>query len=218
MQGPPHSLRGATLTVALSVFATAAHADMLYVSDKLVLNVYAEAAQGSARVATIETGDAVEEVERADNMVHVRLADGRDGWVGANYLSSQSPAVVRLKQLESAGSAATPTPDKALTEQLARLQKQNTTLTAELAALKAKPAAIMSSTSAPAVAPAEPAPKIVSSAQPIEAAKPGTESSASNLWWIAILAVLAGAAGGFAAGYHTLARRVRARFGGVKVY
>src|ERR1044072_4854733 len=58
-----------------------------YVSDRLLLNVYAQADQSGGRVATIQTGDSVDELERAGNMVYVRLEDGREGWVGANYLT-----------------------------------------------------------------------------------------------------------------------------------
>ena len=55
----------AGLIAAVAAFASGAlHAQQLYVADKLVLNVYQEPDQGSGRVATIETGDTVEEIER----------------------------------------------------------------------------------------------------------------------------------------------------------
>src|SRR6185436_13516908 len=60
----------------------------LFVSDKLVLNVYSEPDQSGSRVASIETGDAVDELERDQGFVHIRLGDGREGWVGANYLTT----------------------------------------------------------------------------------------------------------------------------------
>ena len=56
----------------------------LFVSDKLVLNVYSEPEQAGSRVGTIETGDAVDELEGGQGFVRVRLTDGREGWVGSN--------------------------------------------------------------------------------------------------------------------------------------
>ena len=59
----------------------------LFVSEKLVLNVYSEPEQAGSRVGTIETGDAVDELERGEGFVRIRLSDGREGWVGTNYLT-----------------------------------------------------------------------------------------------------------------------------------
>jgi uncharacterized protein YgiM (DUF1202 family) len=84
-----HNL-SAALGFAIAIASAELHAEQLYVEDKLVLNVYSEADQGSSRVATIETGDAVEEIERVEKFVHIRLADGREGWVGTNYLSART--------------------------------------------------------------------------------------------------------------------------------
>ena len=134
------NIRRAGLIAAFTVFVSGAlHAQQLYVADKLVLNVYTEADQGSSRVATIETGDTVEELERSENFVRVRLPDGREGWVGANYLTAQPPAIVRLKELQAAQPGAAPAqPSKELTDEIARLRKQNTSLTSEVAELKKK--------------------------------------------------------------------------------
>src|SRR5262245_46244170 len=72
----------------------------LFVSDKLVLNVYAEPDQGSERVANLQTGDSVDEIERAEHFVRVRLENGREGWVGVNYLTTDIPAAARLRELQ----------------------------------------------------------------------------------------------------------------------
>jgi len=201
----------------------ATHAQQLYVADKLVLNVYAEAEQSSSRVATIETGDSVEEIERSENFVHIRLPDGREGWVGANYLSAQPPAIVRLKELQAAQPGApSPQPPKELTDEVARLRKQNSSLTAEVAELKKKatslpPSSPASVASAPAVQEAE---------VPATNVPPALDDAESlpavviqrGYWWAWLLAIIAAGGIGFFAGYETLGRRVRERFGGVKVY
>ena len=91
-----------TVACVLLLSGLVAAGEPLYVDDKLVLNVYAEPQQGGGRVATIETGDVVDEIERVENFVHVRLSDGREGWVGANYMSAEPPTIVKLKELQAA--------------------------------------------------------------------------------------------------------------------
>lgn len=206
--------------IALSLASLIADGQQLYVDDKLVLNVYAEVDQGGGRVATIETGDVVEEIERVEKFVRVRLSDGREGWVGSSYLTSQPPAIVRLKELQAGqpASASAPAGDSAQTKKLsddvARLQKQNSALTAELTELKKKPTAA-SPLAAPAVNP---------TAAPAPVSEPERVTTAPivvvqrSYWWAWMLAVFVAGGGGYYVGYQTLGRRVRERFGGVKVY
>jgi hypothetical protein len=212
-----------TLAPLLLLAAATAGAEQLYVEDKLVLNVYSEAHQGGSRVATIETGDVVEALERVDNFVHVQLSDGREGWVGANYLSAQPPAIVKLKALQSSSaSSAAGEPPKALTDEIARLKKQNSTLQTELAELKKKsstPASSLGTSPVAALPAALAAPPERLDVEP--AALPPAEPTIvieRSYWWAWALAVIAAGGAGFTAGYQTLGRRVRERFGGVKVY
>ncbi|HVF16400.1 MAG TPA: SH3 domain-containing protein [Steroidobacteraceae bacterium] len=204
------------ILIALASLTPAGEASSqsLYVSDKLVLNVYAEPNQSGGRVATIETGDAVEQLERVDNFLRVRLTDGREGWVGANYLSTEPPAIVKLKQLEAGQPVAAPS--KQSLDEMARLQKQNAVLNAQIAELK-------KSTAVPSVAALPAEEKVVPIVErPVEPEQPSVITPAvvipRDLWWAWALAVIAAGSVGFVAGYQTLARRVRARFGGVKVY
>lgn len=199
----------------------AATGEPLYVGDKLVLNVYNEPEQGGGRVATIETGDVVEELERVEDFVRVRLADGREGWVGANYMSAQPPAIVRLKELQASppatdtntNASADAATAKRLTAEVAKLQKQNAALTAELTELKKKLATPPIQNPAPlpvAEVPSEP------EQEPVELVP--TVVVQRSYWWAWLLGVIAAGGIGFYAGYQTLGSRVRARFGGVKVY
>jgi hypothetical protein len=200
---------------AMLMCAGTAHAATLYVQDKLVLSVYEEPNQSSTRIATIETGEAVEELERIDRFVRVQLANGRDGWVGANYLSREPPAIVRLKSLEAAGSAAKHEPSKQHMDEVARLKKQNDALQAELGVLRKKlqTAQIQATQDVAPAPPVHKEPEPVQSG-PIEAAMVSERSSV----WGWLLPVVAAGACGFAAGYQTLGSRVRAKFCGVKVY
>lgn len=188
-------------------------AQQRFVSDKLVLNVYAEADQNSARVATIQTGDAVEELERASNLVRVRLEDGREGWVGANYLTSDAPAIVRLRELQREQRTAARGSDNKSADEIALLKKQNAALHTQINELKSR----LTVAAAPA---SEMVQTIATSAVEVASEEAAVASVAPNVgvasgWLIAVL--LTGALG-FAGGYQTLARRLRKKFGGLKIY
>lgn len=182
-----------------------------FVSDKLVLNVYAEPEQGSTRVATIQTGDAVQELERSGTQVRVRLDDGREGWVGANYLVADAPAIVRLRELQRQQSAAAPAPrtDKASIEEIAQLKKQNAALLKQVSDLQSRAAAPPAKTEQP-VEPERVAPLVES------AAFAGTTPRDGIIGWV--FAVMLVGAASFVGGYQTLARRLRKKFGGLKIY
>lgn len=180
-----------------------------FVSDKLVLNVYAEADQGSARVATIQTGDAVEELERSGTLVRVRLEDGREGWVGASYLTGDAPAIVRLRELQRQQPNVAPRVDKTSLEEIAQLKKENIALRGQVSELQARLAA-----------PVEPPPQgetiVATPEPPLQAAVLPTTTTTGVVGWV--LAMLAVGGMSFGAGYQTLARRLRRKFGGLKIY
>ena len=204
----------------LATISSSAYGEQLFVEDKLVLSVYAESDQSGGRIATIETGDAVEALERVDKFVRVRLSDGREGWVGANYLSAEPPAVLKLKELERASKEAEGAGPNPLAADVARLKKQNASLQIEISALQKRLAAI------PAVTPESTAPDVGETPPPAATAPMQAASDASpklleenrNYAWAWAIALVLTGGGGFAAGYQTLGRRVRQRFGGVKVY
>lgn len=182
-----------------------------FVSDKLVLNVYAEPDQGSARIETIQSGDAVEELERSGTLVRVRLADGREGWVGASYLTSEAPAIVRLRELQrQQPTPAAPRVDKASLDEIAQLKKDNTALRAQVSELQARVAT---------PAPPPPLGETITAETPeppLQASVVPTTAPSGVVGWL--VAMLAVAAVSFAGGYQMLARRLRKKFGGLKVY
>lgn len=180
----------------------------LFVSDKLVLNVYAEADQSGSRIATIETGDAVDELERDQSFVRIRLQDGREGWVGANYLTSDAPAVVQLRELQRQQKSATQSSDKKSADEIARLKKEGEALQAQVKQLKAAAAAASAVADDGVLEGASPTPQ-----QPAAVAPP-----ASGAAWTWSLVVVLAAGLAYAAGYQTLARRIRKKFGGLRVY
>ena len=181
----------------------------LFVSDKLVLNVYSEQDQAGSRVATIETGDAVDELARDQGFVHIRLQDGREGWVGANYLTSDAPAAVQLRELQRQQKSTTQATDKKSADEIARLKKESEALQAQVKQLKAAAAAAPAMADDGVLEGASPAPQ-----QLAEVASPAAGGTA---WiWSLVVALTAGLA--YAAGFQTLARRIRKKFGGLRIY
>jgi hypothetical protein len=189
-----------------------AYADPQYVSDKLVVNVYAEADQESSKVATLDSGDAVEGIEKVDTYTHVRLADSREGWIKSSYLTVQKPAVVRLKELEKERGASAAAPSSAqlaqLGAELKQVKEQNAELQTELTAAKQK-----AQSPAP-VATESPPPK--RKAEPVMPDQTPADKI-DGVTWIAAAGVLCGSIG-FGLGYQMLARKIRRKYGSVRIY
>jgi uncharacterized protein YgiM (DUF1202 family) len=178
-------------------------AETAYVTDQLVLNVYTEQNQQGQRLATLHSGARVETLATVTDFTQVRLADGIIGWVKSSYLTTDEPAAVRLKQLqeeldrsrattpalaEAAARSESDRRERELAESRARLEEKQAELDAALAARAPTPGA----------------------------APPGRPHALGGVLW---LGTAAGAGAlGFWGGYATLARRVRRKFGGLRVY
>ena len=193
---------GLLLLALIPVWAAAGTA---YVSDELVLGVYAEENNQGQRLATLHSGSSVETLSQNGEFTQVRLPDGTTGWVKSAYLTTKEPAVVRVKQLEEEldrSRATTP----ALAEAAARSEVER--LTRELAA---KQAELDAAGGAGTASPASPA-----------LAPPGAfafvHAFGAKGLLIAAGVLLLALTGGFWLGYATLARRVKQKFGGIKVY
>jgi hypothetical protein len=184
----------------LALLAAKGVADTAYVSDELVLGVYADPNNQGQRLATLHSGSSVETLVQNGEFTQVRLNDGTTGWVKSAFLTPKEPAVVRLKQLEEEldrTHATTP----ALAEAAARSEVAQ--LKQELAARQSELDAVIRAGSAPAA-------RVPAALIP---------SAAATRWAaIAGVGVLIGLGCGFWLGYATLARRVRHKFGGIKVY
>jgi SH3 domain-containing protein len=201
-------LRGLA-AVLLALLAVRGVAATAYVSDELVLGVYAEENNQGQRLATLHSGASVETLAQSGDFTQVRLNDGTTGWVKSAFLTSTEPAVVRVKRLEEEldrSRATTPAlAEAAAHSEVARLNQ-------ELAAKQSELDAARSGAASPLAA-AQPVPGPLAVIQP-----------PAGTTWIAIAGIAAacalafGLACGFWLGYATLARRVRRKFGGIKVY
>jgi hypothetical protein len=202
--------RSAALLLAL-LAARGATGATAYVSDELVLGVYAEENNQGQRLATLHSGARVETLTQNGDFTQVRLSDGTTGWVRSTFLITKEPAVVRVKQLEEEldrTRATTP----ALAEAAARSEVER--LKQELASKQGELEAARSDVAAPGV-------DTPGAALPVSAPPALIRTSLSG--WQAIVGICAviaaiGLGCGFWLGYATLARRIRRKFGGLKVY
>jgi uncharacterized protein YgiM (DUF1202 family) len=185
--------------LALSLAAASAHAATAYVSDELILGVYAEQNNQGQRLATLHSGTSLETLSVEGEFTQVRLADGTTGWVKSSFLTSKEPAVVRVKQLQDEldrSHATTPgLAEAAARNEVAQLQRALADKEVELQELRR-------------TAPAKPSDSVTSDAF----------LPASWLPWLIGGGGILAAVLGFWLGYATLARRVRSKFGGIKVY
>lgn len=186
-----------------------------YVTDELVLGVYVEQSTQGQRLATLHSGASVETLAVNGESTQVRLPDGRTGWVKTSYLTTREPATVHIKQLQDELDrirATTP----ALAEAAERSEVAR--LTRELSARQAEspmpasppPASPTSATVAPAIS--------ATAAAPGGSKDTGADRPFDPHPWLWITTLCIALACGFWLGYAALARRIREKFGGIKVY
>ena len=199
--------RGAALALVLAgaslVSVSRVRAETAYVSDQLVLNVYTEQNQQGQRLATLHSGTRVDTLATSSDFTQVRLADGTTGWVKSSYLTTDEPAAVRLKQLqEELDRSRATTPGLAEAAAKSELDRRERDLADKQAQLADKQAELDAALTARA---------------PLAGAPPAGRSHApgAGVW---LCTALAAGALGYWGGYATLARRVRRKFGGLKVY
>ncbi len=189
---PPAALLAALGLLALS--APAAGADALYVIEQLVVSVNSAPDGGGERVAALKSGDRVELIERTGDAVHVRLANGRDGWLRSSYLSADEPLRPRLQRSEAEVSA----------------------LKADVSRLEAQLKAASGVHAAPPPPPA--APEEAAAAAPAPLFNAAAETPAPHVWAWAVLSTVLALGVGFALGWRMLDRSIRRKYGGLKIY
>ena len=200
--------RGVALLLVSGLAVTAAlHAESLYVIEQLVVGVSSSADAGGERVATLRSGDRVEALERAGDEVHVRLANGLEGWVRAAYLSADEPLRVRLAQRDA---------------EVARLNDELSALKTQLhpaAASAAAGAAVTTAGGGVAASPATQRQAAEDTAAPAPGAlfSAGEERARPSWPWMLAAAVIAFGAG-FGLGALALDRHIRRKYGGLRIY
>ena len=188
----------------LALLAAPGVAATAFVSDELVLGVYSEENNQGQRLATLHSGASVETLAQDGDFTQVRLSDGTTGWVKSAFLTIKEPAVVRVKQLQEEldrSRATTPALAEAAARSEVALLKQ------ELAAKQSELDAARGGAPSPAASPV-----------PVQDPLRQSQAPAGTKWPVIAAAVAVGLGCGFWLGYATLARRVRQKFGGIKVY
>ena len=210
--------RGTLFLLPALAAASAAHAETLYVVEQLVVNVNSAPDSTGERIATIKSGDALEVLDARGDQVHVHLANGTEGWVRKSYLSADEPLHVKLGER---------------TAEVEKLKQDVTRLEGELAAAKGtprgQPSAAQTNTgaSAPAAAVPSAAVPVPSAAEPAAAEQPAHEppyfmtppdSPARPVWHWALGSFVAALGLGFLLGWQVLDRRIRRKYGGLRIY
>lgn len=199
-----------------------------YVIEQLVVSVSAGPDGAGERVEQIKSGDRVEVLERQGEQSHVRLTSGQEGWVRSSYLSTTPPLREQLK---------------ARTEELDKLRAEKSKLESELAsarkAVTAAASAVSGATAAPSpTAATAPAARLNSAPVAGPAGDPPSGSASNDptppsnppmfaseevvpsrpSWLVAISASVLTLIGGFVLGWRVLDKRIRAKYGGLRIY
>jgi hypothetical protein len=195
--------------------ASAVHAETLYVVEQVVVNVNSAPDASGERVATIKSGEAVEVLERQGDQIHVHLPNGTEGWVRKSYLSADEPLQHRLSER-------TAEVDK-LKQDVARLESE--LAAARTGAKGSKPSATSapnassSAASATGEAPAQTnSPESdPATGEPAYFMTP-PEAPARPVWHWALGSFIVALVLGYGLGWYVLDRRIRRKFGGLRIY
>ncbi len=188
--------------ILLGLFSSA-RAETLYVAERLRIGLRADATETGAVVKTVETGTPLEAIQRTENFVQVRDAQGTEGWAEARYLSADVPARLRLGKLEEELAKSR----KAASDAQAQLKKSQATVaeqTARIAALE-KETTDMPAPPPAAVPSPPPAPPVGKT--------PRDAGFTLSYAWLGISFAMLGI--GFAAGVRWLRESIRKRSGGM---
>lgn len=190
------------LAVLAALCTTGVAAQPMFVIDRVVLNVYENPSTAGVKIATLQTGDAVETLDTVQDYVRVRLASGQEGWIRTGFLSVQAPAAVRIKQFE----------ESPLATELNRLRAENYALQQQIKVLTQM---TMNQLTAGVAAAAAQTVLLGSNQSAQKTASPAVAPGVP--WWVwpsgaAVCLLL-----GFWGGYQTLARRIRRRYGRLKI-
>ncbi len=184
--------------LVLLAAASAYAGEPLYVVEQVIVSLNSTADGSGERVAALKSGDRVELVERAGESVHVRLPDGKEGWLRAIYLSGDAPLKPRLTQAEA---------------EVTRLQAQVSRLEGQLTATTAARHETQPVAAATAAAEEPPAPQGMFATVATAAA-----TAPRAAWPWAVGTGIAGLAAGFVLGWRILDRNIRRKYGGLRIY
>jgi SH3 domain protein len=89
------------LALVLAAGLSSAAAETVYVTGSLRLGLHRAADTSDRPFDNLVSGEPLEVLQRNSNYAHVRLRDGREGWVKAIYLEEEKPPAARVLELEA---------------------------------------------------------------------------------------------------------------------
>ena len=116
------------LLLCMLSFPSAVMADTRYVDDQLVITLRQGKSSKHRILRTLKTGTPLEVLEEDGSYLKVRTDDGLEGFVLNQYMSTSRPKAQVIKQLEG--------DNKGLQQKIARLDKTNNDLKAQITAMQ----------------------------------------------------------------------------------
>jgi hypothetical protein len=196
--------RASLCLLALMLTAPAVRADPTYVIEQLVVSVTSTPDAEGERIGQVKSGDKLELLEREADETHVRLPNGKDGWVKSSYLTADPPLQTRLTERTAEV--------EKLKQDADKLRQQDDKLKQDVSRLESQLAASRVARTATSDSPPPPAPihDTVFLRSPVH---PGDTPWLLLLGSSAVMLLV-----GFAAGWRTLDRRIRRKYGGLRIY
>jgi len=195
----------AALIMAMGLLgSSAAIAETMYVTDQLRLGLHRAEDTGDRPYRTLTSGAAMEVIERNRFYAHVRTADGDEGWVKVAYLVDAKPAALRVAEVE--------TRSQKLENELSSLKRNQSTASVRVGELEKELSSwqILAGTNDDEMV-------RLRDENESYAQRMAIYRNSVPLLWSLIAATLTLVVG-LLVGYQWLDRRIRRRFGGLRVY
>jgi hypothetical protein len=189
---------------ALALAAPTVRADPIYVIEQLVVSVTSTPEADGERIGQVKSGDKLELLERQGEEAHVRLSNGKDGWIKSSYVTSDPPLQTRLAERTAEV--------EKLKQESGKLRQDSDKLKQDVSRLESQLAASRVAHNATSDSPPAPAPVH----ETVFLRDPQRPAQTSWLFSLGLSVVMLLV--GFVAGWKTLDRRIRQKYGGLRIY
>jgi hypothetical protein len=186
--------------LALALASPRVRAEPFYVIEQLVVGVNSAPGGLGDRIATIKSGDHVEMIERQNDETHVRLGNGTEGWVKTAYLSADLPLQRRLSDR---------------TAEAEKLKRDVSRLESELATARL---AASSNADPPPAQPGTPSQPAGTAVHDASFFMTPPDQPTRPMWQWVLGSSASALVGGFVLGWRMLDRRIRRKYGGLRIY
>jgi hypothetical protein len=223
--------RASLWLTALVLAASAVNAEPVYVVEQLVVSLASAPGPEGERIGQVKSGDKLELLEREGDEAHVRLPSGTEGWIKASYLSAQEPLQHRLTERTAEVEKLKQEGEK-LKQDMGRLESQLAAARAARNVASAPaPTPTPTLTPAPPGTPAPNTPPTETIPPPVSDALSGgsppiretvflrsPDRPGQTPWPLVLGTSFVMLLAGFVLGWKTLDRRIRQKYGGLRIY